>query len=194
MQQLQSALYEINRYLQTSAPKPPGIVSRVLDEKTKILAQLRDLGAISVAEAEAGEKTRTAGAQSSIQAVSQQSERFREIFQQLPPQSDPLEERMRLEEIFEEMGLALEKTPEVEKILLGATDIFIENVISTACSLARNREAEEISSDDILLAMRIERGIQMYNTTTYKKQREADKEHIKRTQMIKKDQKRGTNR
>ncbi|EHY65687.1 hypothetical protein NERG_01294 [Nematocida ausubeli] len=43
IRQLQSMLGEINRYLQGSASKPPGIVTRLLDEKSRLTSQLREL-------------------------------------------------------------------------------------------------------------------------------------------------------
>ncbi|OAG28978.1 transcription initiation factor TFIID subunit 12 [Nematocida displodere] len=193
IQHLQNMLGEINRYLQGASSKPPGMISRLLDEKTRITSQIRELNNMT-SNKEKGARFGGGAGLPSLGSHPQKTEREKDpLFLDAPP-SDPLEERIEIADLLREMGLDPRVDPEVKKVLLGGADIFIDNFIATSCSIARNKGQEDVTKEDIILAMKMERHTEMYNTTTYNKQREPDKEHARRLQMIKKDHKRTSNK
>lgn len=191
IQHLQNMLGEINKYLQGSSSKPPAMISRLLDEKTRITAQLRELNNIYSCRAE--EPVQSGRSLSSIYSVAG-GDKAKEAQLLDGGEKNLIDKRVELEEILREMEITTEVDQEIKKIILGGADIFIDNVIATACTIARNRDAKELEKKDILLSMKMERGLQMKNVFIYNRSREPDKEHIKRIQMIKKDQKKVTNK
>lgn len=188
IQHLQSMLGEINRYLQGSASKPPGMISRLLDEKTRLTSQLRDLNNMYVGNPD--ETKGAAGNISSIYSVAGRIEKGRDSIYADAHFTDPLERRIDIDDILQEMGIKSEADEISKKILLSGADIFIDNLISTACSVARNKNMEELTKDEILYAVLMERKTELYNRVTVKPHRSPDKEHLRRLQLIKKDQKR----
>ncbi|KAI5185904.1 transcription initiation factor TFIID subunit 12 [Nematocida homosporus] len=190
IQHLQNMLGEINRYLQSSTTKPPAMVSRLLEEKARITSQLRELNNTYTHKAE--EANRFGRSLSSLYNVARKTDKVRDMLYADSGGQDPLDTRVEIEEILKEMGVDTEIDSQIKKILLSSADIFIDNLIATACSVARNREASEVTKEDIIFAMKMERGTELYSTYRPKKAREPDKEHLKRLQMIKKDQKKSS--
>lgn len=188
IQHLQSMLGEINRYLQGSASKPPGMISRLLDEKTRLTTQLRDLNNVYIGNTD--ETEGPAENISSIYSVAGKVEKGRESIHSKEHFIDPLEKRIDIDDILQEMGIKTEADEISKKILLSGADIFIDNLISTACTVARNKNQDELTKEEILYAVLMERKTELYNRSTLKPYRHPDKEHIRRMQMIKKDQKR----
>lgn len=188
IQHLQSMLGEINRYLQGASSKPPGMISRLLDEKTRLTAQLRELNNLSIGKAEDNEGSTDSF--SSAYSVGGKIEKNREHLHSEIQCLDPLDVRIDIDDILQEMGV-ISGIDELSKtILLSGADIFIDNLISTACSVARNKNIDELTKEEILFAMRMERKTELNNRVTLTKHRDPDKEHLKRMHMIKKDQKR----
>ncbi|KAI5167657.1 transcription initiation factor TFIID subunit 12 [Nematocida sp. AWRm78] len=188
IQQLQSMLGEINRYLQGSASKPPGVVARLLEEKSRITSQLRELNNMHLGKPE--ESDGRPGNLSSVYNLAGKLEKGREYSQVEQQFHDPLDVRLEIEEILQEMGITTGIDSISKRILLSGTDVFIDNLISTACSAARNKNLEELTKEDILFAMRMERNTQLYNKSIISTHREPDKEHLKRLHIIQKDKKR----
>ncbi|KAI5190968.1 transcription initiation factor TFIID subunit 12 [Nematocida minor] len=188
IQHLQSMLGEINRYLQGSASKPPGMISRLLDEKTRLTSQLRELNNMFIGKSE--EQEGQIGNMSSAYSVAGKMEKGREYPHTEPQYNDPLDKRIDIDDILLEMGIKTGADESSKRILLSGADIFIDNLISTACSVARNKNMEEITKEEILFALLMERKTELYNRGTTVKHRDPDKEHTRRLQMIKKDQKR----
>jgi len=192
IQNLQNMLKEINKYLQTPPQKPAEIVAKILEEKARITLQIRDLSAMAQAKAADAEKAGKSAQGMNLEPY--KLEKTKETGHGEGAQNDPLERRADIEEIFEEMEIEAEIDARVKKILLSASDIFIDNLVSYGCMAARNRNAEELAPEDILFALRIEKKMEMYNVFTNKKQREPDKEHVKRVQMVKREQRKPGNR
>lgn len=188
IQHLQSMLGEINKYLQAAPAKPAGMVSRLLEEKARITGQLRELNNVMVGKAAESEKQTKGflGLGGALPGGEKEKEN--------PPAEDgavdPLERRTTLEEVLQEMNIEAAIDEHTRRLILSGADIFLDNLIATACSIARNRGADELSKEDLLFSMKMERKIEMYNTCVYEKQREPDKEHLKRLQLIRRDQKR----
>ncbi|KAI5191009.1 transcription initiation factor TFIID subunit 12 [Nematocida sp. AWRm77] len=190
IQHLQSMLGEINKYLQGAPAKPPGMISRLLDEKTRITAQLRDLNNVIIGRS--AEAERPSKSFLGINHTLPRFEKEKENTSGENSETDPLEKRIDLEDLLQEMGMPTseEMDPQTKKLILSGADIFLDSLIATACSVARNRNAEELSKEDIVFSMKMERNLEMYNTCMPGKQRDPDKEHLKRMHLIRKDQKR----
>ncbi|KAI5162331.1 transcription initiation factor TFIID subunit 12 [Nematocida ausubeli] len=188
IRQLQSMLGEINRYLQGSASKPPGIVTRLLDEKSRLTSQLRELN--NMFSGKADEMEGGPGNQPLAQNMPGKLDKGREYMQNELQFNDPMDMRLDVKDLLQEMGVMSEVDGVSKQIILSAADIFIDNLISTACSVARNRNLEELTKEDILFAMRMERDTELYNRATLIKHRDPDKEHLKRMHLIQKDRKR----
>ncbi|KAH9387044.1 uncharacterized protein NEMAJ01_1940 [Nematocida major] len=186
IQHLQGMLGEINRYLQGASTKPPGMISRLLDEKTRITSQLRDLNNLLVGNPE--EIERGGGSFSSVYSTAGKMEKARECHYSEVHCSDPLDARVDIEDVMQEMGILPEMDEQSKIVLLSGADIFIDNLISTACSVARNKNMEELTKEEILFALQMERKTTLYNRAEYTKHRDPDKEHTKRMHMIKRDQ------
>ncbi|KAI5171058.1 transcription initiation factor TFIID subunit 12 [Nematocida sp. LUAm3] len=188
IQHLQNMLGEINRYLQGASSKPPPMVSRLLEEKARITAQLRELN--NTYSHRVGEVNRLGRPPTEMYLADKQEKRKENIHD--GPEQELLEKKIEIEEILKEMGIQPNIDNQVKKVLLGAADIFIDNIIATSCSLARNREAQEITKADIQAAMKLERNMELYNSYIPTRSREPDKEHIKKIQLIRKDQKKSS--
>lgn len=171
---------------------------RLLRERKRLSAQLREIEAISGREERRGELQ-------PLNSSFLQDTLYKNILNFKPGMSgdadsaaykeggdgDPSDERMTLEEVLEEMDVDAEMDEGSKEILLSGCDIFLDLLITGACSIARNRNGTEVTKEDLLTAMSLDRKIGMHNHTLPAIKRDVDKEHLKKVQMIKRECRKG---
>ncbi|KAI5179678.1 hypothetical protein NEOKW01_0141 [Nematocida sp. AWRm80] len=189
IQHLQSMLGEINRYLQGAASKPSATISRLLEEKGKLTVQLRELNNMCIDKNSEVPKPNKIASSIYSPGMASSMERIKESFTYQHPMQDPMDKMLDLEDLLKEMGLEAEIDESSRRLIFTGADMFLDQVLSTACFIARNNNQEHLTEDNILLAMKVEKGLDMNNTAIYSKAREPNKAHLKRMQMIKRDQK-----
>jgi Transcription initiation factor TFIID subunit A len=197
-EQLQSAIVEIDRELASTSPSERFLLAKLREEKRRLSHQIKEL------DAQCGREKEGRGMVQMPQSSFLQDSAYKNIMSFRPgfsteeplagdenPGTDPVDERVSIETLIEEMGLSATIDKRGKDILLHGADIFIDNLITSACAVARNRSGEEVTKDDVLFSLWMERRIGMYCKTWAPKKRDLDKEHLKRMQMIKKDGRKG---
>lgn len=205
LEQIQASIVDIDRQLSGGPGRGAPPVKKLVEEKNKLMLQLKELEAHHAREQRGDEPPSAPSTPLQLPLSSfLQDSLYKSILSFKPGASsspggegaeasegDPVDERATIESILEEMGLDVSVDPQGKEILLHGADIFLDNLIANACAIARNRGGDELSKDDVLFSMWMETKANLYNKSWTFKKSDPDKEHLKKLQMIKKDCKRG---